>query len=160
MLYRWDCETEDWQSISLEAGQPVRLGAALFVAQAKGRHCLLVADGGTVTVDGLPSLPLRVLADKDEVRVGHELCYFSAQSAAGVVPFTGESGDILCSRCKGKMSVGDLAVQCPRCGAWHHQTEALPCWTYDSRCSGCDQPTHGVSWQPEPLQRRSRKASE
>ena len=73
MLYRWDCETEEWHGISLQSGEPVRLGAALFVAQAKGRHYLLVADGGTATVNGLPCLPLRVLVDKDEVRVGHEL---------------------------------------------------------------------------------------
>lgn len=153
VLYRWDCEADAWQSIPLEKGQPLRLGAALFLAQSPGRHCLLLLNGAGVAVNGLPSLPLQVVADRDAIRIDGETVYFSAELPARPVAFPALEHDTFCSRCKGSMATGDAAIQCPRCSAWHHQTGTLACWTYDAHCSSCDHPTRGTSWQPEPLRR-------
>ena len=93
MLYRWDRKAGSWQSISLREGEPFRLGAALFLPRPKGRHYLLVREGARVAVNGLPSLPLRVLADRDAVRISEEMVYFSAGTSAThlvivIAPFT------------------------------------------------------------------------
>jgi hypothetical protein len=112
--------------------------------------CGLLAQG-EVTVNGLPALPFHLLADRDEIRLGDEIFYFSSEGPAEVVPFRDQAGRVLCGRCKGEMREGEGAVRCPGCAAWHHETAPLPCWTYDGTCSSCGRPTAGFSWQPEPL---------
>jgi len=80
--------------------------------------------------------------------------FFSTELLAGVTPYPGSERPILCARCKAEIATASPAVRCPRCGAWHHQSDELPCWTYAERCSVCDQPTAldaGFAWTPEEL---------
>ncbi len=154
MLWQWDNQTERWRAHALQPGKPFSLSPHALLLPLAGKRCgLMVRE--EVMVNGLPSLPLHMLVDRDEIRVGRETVYFSTESAAEIVLFAGQGKEISCGRCKGKLKEEEASIQCPRCQAWHHQTEALPCWMYDAKCSSCEQPTTGISWQPEPLRRRS-----
>lgn len=98
---------------------------------------------------------LRLLRDRDELRADNRArLFFSTESLAVVESFPGRDHAIYCPRCKQEINVGDPAVRCPNCDAWHHQTEDFPCWTYAEKCSMCDQATGldaGYRWTPECL---------
>jgi hypothetical protein len=72
-----------------------------------------------------------------------------------VTPYPGAEQPAFCPRCKQRLERADLAVKCPRCRAWHHQSEKFPCWTYDSTCALCQHQLTaldaGYSWTPEEL---------
>ncbi|MFN8644452.1 MAG: ThiF family adenylyltransferase [Candidatus Binatia bacterium] len=53
--------------------------------------------------------------------------FFSTAEVLAVEPYAGEP--LPCARCRGAGAGRPCAVRCP-CGAWHHQSAALPCWTY------------------------------
>lgn len=152
MIWRWHDTPGAWFVIQLHRGTnfPLHLNA-LFVP-LQGRQCGLLARG-EVMINGLTAFPLRMLADRDEIRVGGETVYFSADSPAEAVAFPAQT-EAACGRCKGMLKAGELAVQCPLCRAWHHQTEELPCWQHAARCSGCERSTERIGWQPEPLWRK------
>ena len=104
------------------------------------------------------SLPLgiSVLRDRDEIRSpesGAEgALFFSTESLATVREFIPCGRPIPCARCTAFLEEGCASVRCPKCGAYHHQTDELPCWTYDGKCARCDQPTDlqsGYVWTPE-----------
>ena len=123
---------------------------------------LLARNGTNVRVNGSPVvLGIRVLSDRDEITVradapaGSLRCFYSAERLAEVVAFPG-GGTVRCPRCKQPIRQGQMAVQCPSadCGAWHHQSPELPCWTYSVSCALCPQPTElggGFRWTPEEL---------
>jgi hypothetical protein len=95
---------------------------------------------------------IRVLRDRDEVRVGDARAYFSAEALPVVVAFPGAERPVFCPRCQQEIAPQSAAVRCPSCGVWHHQADELPCWTYDAKCALCDQPTAldgGLRWSPE-----------
>ena len=71
------------------------------------------------------------------VSASGERMFFSTESLASGEPFTGLDHPIFCPRCKQEIAGQNLAVRCPQCDAWHHQTEEFPCWTYarDARCA-------------------------
>ena len=109
-----------------------------------------------VNVDGLPlQLGIRVLRDRDEVRVGNLRMFYSAETLARIVPFSKtDAKKPLCPRCRQPIVEQTPAVRCPQCGVWYHQSEDLPCWTYSEECALCDQPTEleaGYRWTPENL---------
>jgi hypothetical protein len=121
---------------------------------------LLAPPEAGVHVNGLPlELGLRVLRDKDEIRLGErQRFFFSAEQVVQVVPFPGADQEVCCARCLDPIAPGATAVQCPNpaCGAWHHQMpeKNLPCWSYTPTCALCDQPTAldaGFRWTPEEL---------
>jgi hypothetical protein len=61
---------------------------------------------------------------------------------------------MMCPRCRQRIEKETLAVRCPQCGLWHHQSEELPCWTYSSTCAMCPQPSAldaGYQWTPTEL---------
>ena len=106
---------------------------------------------GTVLASGI-----RVLRDRDEVLVGGtQRLYFSTESLAHAEPFQGLDQLVYCPRCKQEIAVESMAVRCPRCGAWHHQSEDFPCWVYSENCALCDQPTSlddtNFQWTPQSL---------
>ncbi|MBE7501330.1 MAG: hypothetical protein HS113_13695 [Verrucomicrobiales bacterium] len=107
-----------------------------------------------IRVNGDPvCLGLRVLEDHDEIQAGPgERLFFSAERLAEIVAFPGGPRPVHCPRCHQLIEPGHLAVQCPGCQTWHHQSDQLPCWSYDARCALCPQPTAldaGLSWTPE-----------
>jgi hypothetical protein len=148
-LWRWDGREGVWRAVPMAAGEAVGLGPRVLALPLTSGGCGLLVEG-RVTVNGVPALPLRVLQDRDEIRVDDESMYFSIDGPADLVPFSGASS-VRCGRCQGPMHASQPAVQCPRCQAWHHQTPHLPCWTYGPQCSGCDRPTAGAAWRPAPL---------
>ena len=117
---------------------------------------LLVPARAPVRVNGAPApLGIVALADRDEIRVvpGWRM-FFSTERLASVAlyPTSGQRG--FCPRCRQSIDPGALAVACPGCGLWHHQSDALACWTYADRCAACAQATAldaGFRWTPEEL---------
>jgi hypothetical protein len=153
-LWRWEAWDGVWRAEPLAAGEAVALGPRVLALPLSSGGCgLLVV--GRVFVNGVPALPLRVLQDRDEIRVDDQSMYFSTDGPADVVPFFG-APTVRCGRCQGPMQMGELAVQCPRCRTWHHQAPDLSCWSYGPQCPGCGRPTTGAAWQPEPLAAASR----
>jgi hypothetical protein len=117
---------------------------------------LLAKEDGDVFINGSRlSLGIRVIADRDEIRVRDlATIYFSTESLPAVAQFPGAEKALFCPRCRMKIEEGRLAVRCPSCGVWHHQTDDLPCWTYAEVCALCPQPTDldaGFRWTPEEL---------
>jgi hypothetical protein len=124
---------------------------------------LLARKQASVHVNGWPLvLGVRLLCDRDEinVRAGGPVApfhyFFSTEALARVEAYPGGDVTVRCPRCKQPLEQDQMAVRCPngRCGAWHHQEAALPCWTYCSTCALCDQPTQldlGFCWTPEKL---------
>lgn len=130
---------------------PLKQGAALFTR--KGVH---------VRVNGEPVLGgLRVLEHKDEVLVGSERLFYSAEVTPLVVTFRPDAGERIpvCPVCRGPVRDGMQAVECPGCGRWFHQRPvsgdqpAKPCWTYAPTCRFCNHPTPldvSAAWKPGP----------
>ena len=129
------------------------------IAHETGEQWFLFVPAATrVTVNGQePFLGAQVLADRDEIRLssGRRL-YFSTERLAQVVPFPGADHEVICARCRTPITKGTLAVACPACGAWCHQTQELPCWSYpgSTHCPLCDHPNAldaGFRWSPNDL---------
>lgn len=127
--------------------------AAMLVSREKHDTWVLFAGPGmNVLVNGLPIAGIRILAHRDEVRVGRQQLYFSAERLIRPEPFAGPDGTC-CARCLSPILRGDLAVRCG-CNLWYHQSDSLGCWLYTDRCCGCDAPTTidaEYSWSPEGL---------
>jgi hypothetical protein len=147
ILFRWSSDRRIWQIISAGAAGAVTLRGALVFRLAGGR-CALLAERD-VRVNGIPALPLHVLADRDEIHAGGDVFFFSSESPFEVGRFPGFDREVRCARCKGKLVADTACIACPRCRAWHHE----PCWYYAPHCGGdnCGQATAGISWVPEPV---------
>jgi hypothetical protein len=101
-------------------------------------------------VNGETTVGLRALVDRDEIRMDEQTFYFSTERLASVVAFAGPP--LPCARCKLQIQPGSLAVSCPNCSLWHHQSAEYPCWTYADYCSICPcgtDLTAGYQWTPE-----------
>ena len=124
---------------------------------AEGVTWVLIAGAGSgVSVNGLPlATGLRIVSDRDEIRIsGVSNLYFSTESLARVEEFSGSGQTLVCPRCKQEIEKGSMAVRCPSCGVWHHQTEELNCWTYSEVCALCTYATDinaGFRWTPKEL---------
>ena len=117
---------------------------------------LIAGTERTVRVNGVGlSLGMRVVADRDEIHVeGVGAYFFSTESLACIKAFPGAEQKIYCPRCRQEIEKESLAVQCPQCNVWHHQSEELPCWSYSELCALCPQRTDldaGYRWTPEDL---------
>jgi hypothetical protein len=157
----WLVASLEGDAFALAAGRPVPAGEA--GAQSDVAGPLLVrdrTDAGQVWVLIGPAAArlngrelvagLRVLADRDEIRVGSHRVYFSDEILPSIQPFPGGDGPTHCPRCRVELHAGDLAVRC-RCLVWFHQTAEMPCFTYSSECPVCGQPTSldaGYRWSP------------
>jgi hypothetical protein len=156
-----------WQALTIPAGRPLagtelgEPGIQLCGLGAERGAALLVRPGVWVRVNGQPVLGgLRVLEHKDEILLAETRLFFSGESTPTVVPFRAVEGGRapICPICRGPIKDGLQAVQCPGCGRWFHQTEALdgrpakPCWTYAPTCRFCSHPTSfgaEAAWTPE-----------
>jgi Zn finger protein HypA/HybF involved in hydrogenase expression len=118
---------------------------------------VLIASAETeVAVNGMPLVAgLRVLVNKDEIHVSSmDSYYFSAERLARVEKFPDAHQSLFCPRCKQEISSGVVAVRCPACGVWHHETDELNCWTYSDGCAMCGHSTEmngTFRWTPEEL---------
>lgn len=116
-----------------------------------------------VSVNGCSLLRHKVLNDRDEIviRTGKQKLwfFFSAEALPRIRPFAAGADSappVFCIRCKGRLEPGQLAIQCPQCSLWYHQSERdeKPCWSYDDHCVGCRrETTMDYSWKPEAVAR-------
>jgi|SRR5579859_2971833 len=142
---------------ALRAVRPDNIGVLLgrYKSQAGGENWILnCAAKAQVRVNGHPVyLGTRTLKNRDEiVLAGKSRFYFSTEELAVVVAFPGATEPVFCARCKDPIVKDSLAVCCPACGRWCHQTGKTLCWTYEPTCPMCDQPTAldtGYRWTPE-----------
>lgn len=143
-----------------ELSDDLRLGGNCRAAVVSSRvddslvWVLLGTAQGDILVNGFaPVAGLHVLRDHDEIRVGASgTLFFSAETLAHVEEFPGSERAMFCGRCRQPMQKSELAVACPGCGIWYHQTDSLPCWTYAHACAFCPQQTAldaSLSWTPE-----------
>ncbi len=148
----------DAQALGGQSPAPTAVGGAAMVRRTSaGRKgwLLLVPPDAPVRVNGVPvRTGIRMLDDRDSIRLGDApQLYFSTERLAAVVAQPRGERPGYCERCKTVIEVGSPAVECPQCGARHHQSDELPCWTYAARCSRCEQLTEesGYRWTPEAL---------
>ena len=145
----------DWSAVLLAPdSRPVH--PLVDLRRVRGdAETFVVLGTSAVRVNGAPlDVGIRVLRDRDELRVDGCRVYFSTESLAELVPFPGADRPVFCARCKLEISAGTPAVRCPACTVWHHQTDRLPCFTYRETCSTCPQPSAldaGYRWSPEEL---------
>ena len=176
-MHLWSHDGQDWSVLLLDS-KPVRLSTGcpevledlseshaaemgpvgiLVVPCPSGRWALLAGTETHVRVSGLRVPGIRVLEDRDEIRVcntGGSL-YFSAERLAVVEPYGGPD-KALCPRCQEPLHSGAMVVRCPNCGIRHHEyanaEENRKCWTYDVGCAQCGRSTRldtNYEWQPE-----------
>ncbi|MGD0736454.1 MAG: hypothetical protein ABR976_14970 [Terracidiphilus sp.] len=129
--------------------------ALLIKADAAGLQAwALIAspDSGVRVNSRVVPAGLCVLADRDEIRVGNDIHFFSTETLAAVEEFPEAKRAAFCGRCRQQIESGSLAVCCPTCGVWYNQSADLPCWTYSEKCTFCGHPTaldSGFAWTPE-----------
>src|SRR5262249_50821649 len=112
--------SDGWESISLDAltqdVPDVRL--VRFGAGAEAGFGLLARTGAHVRVTGLPIAGgLHVLRHRDEVLLGRQRFWFSAESTPVVTTFQLREGERrpTCPVCRGPVKDGEQAVRCPGC---------------------------------------------
>jgi len=173
MAQLWFRDTDIWCAIRLggrvadvsaspprmrEEGSRLGAGAKAVIVRVRAGDspgwALVVAPDCDVRVNGFaPVAGIRVLQDRDEIRTASaEPLFFSVESLAHTEEFSGGERPVFCGRCRQAIRSAEMAVRCPRCGIWYHQTENLPCWTYGPSCGFCPQSTAldaGFTWSPE-----------
>jgi hypothetical protein len=134
------------------------IGASLLRGGDGGQSAwhIVAAPDTDIWLNGLPLRSgFRVLADRDEIQLDcGASCFFSTETLATVAPMPASGKTMICPRCRQAIEPGSDAVRCPRCGLWHHEGPALPCWTYAVTCALCPQPSAldaGFQWTPIPL---------
>jgi len=156
MAHMWRFRSaEGWRASSLDGILSSFGPASVYRAATTDAWVLLVAPGAAVSVNGRQVLAgVAVIRHMDEIQLAEcSPMYFVSESPTRVEAFEGR-GALPCARCQQPIESGQLSAKCPRCGLFHHQSEALPCWTYAERCSGCDHSTAldgALAWTPESL---------
>ena len=144
-----------WTRRPLETDVQIAPDARLVRARTPDGERWVVLGAPSVRVNGVAlGAGIAVLGDRDELYAGGMRMFFSSERPAAVAAFPGGEGATPCARCRTPLAAGTPAVWCPGCGAWHHQADDLPCWTYAARCSLCAQATAldgGLAWTPEGL---------
>ena len=154
ILWTWQTEDQRWRPQAVAAGAELPLGDAARLWTAQDGGALLFAQP-SVTVNGRSALPLNVIEDRDEIRVGSTTWCLSFDSAPIRERFHDAGQAIHCARCQGPLADGEATILCPQCHARYHDGE-LRCWTYVSTCGRCRRSTAQRVWQPDPLIRTTR----
>jgi hypothetical protein len=155
MAHLWVAEgLAGWSATPLAGDTALSTGVAQLV-RATGDGAWVLVGPSAVRVNGEPlDAGIRVLRDRDELLVAGRRSFFSSETLAVVEPLPVVDRPPVCPRCKTAIEPGTLAVRCPQCRIWHHQSEEMPCWTYAPLCALCPQPTPldaGYRWSPEDL---------
>jgi hypothetical protein len=128
----------------------------------RDQHALIGPPRCRIRVNGaLVVGGVHVLDHKDELVIGAEQIFFSAESTP-VVEIYQHGNDAArrprCPVCRAAIEEGDSIVRCPGCSRIHHQIPARggrpekPCWTYSPQCRFCEHPTSlsgQPGWQPD-----------
>jgi len=153
-------DQKEWKTIPLNADETelsAAQGRAVLVRKVENEKrlwALMVSPGVVAHVNGeRVLLGARVLNDHDAIHLaGQRRMFYSAQSAPVVAPYSGKAS-IPCSRCRMDIRPGELAVQCPGCRLFYHQSEGSPCWLHSERCA-CEHPSsleEENSWSPDEI---------
>jgi len=125
------------------------------------RHAMIAATGIPVRVNGAFIVGgLRVLRHQDELIVGSQQIFFSAESAPLVEVYRHDDSQRQprCPICRAEIRDGHSIVRCPGCSRRYHQIDATddapakPCWTYSPVCRFCEHPTSmsgEPTWRPD-----------
>lgn len=158
MACLWVRDRGEWTAVPLDR-DPVELGVeparAILVSKIEGDKTfwtLVVSPEEIVRVNGdRVMLGIRVMRDRDAIQVGGGArMFFSSESAPTVVSYSG-AASVNCARCNTEIRPGDLAVRCPACRVFLHQTAELGCWAYGEACV-CGHPTSLNAencWRPD-----------
>ena len=144
IAFEWNKPNRRWAARTLSTGDCTALDSVAQLVALRGDRCVLFARAG-VTVNGLPSLPARVLADRDEIRCSGLTYTFSVESLPEIAPYVAGDAPASCPRCHDALLEGQKAIGCPRCKAVYHEK----CWEYDARCTSCG--SAAEVWVPDPL---------
>jgi len=148
-------DSGEWSPMSLADDSPAIHPAVLVLRTSSEPAAWVLIGNPAVHVNGAPlDAGIRVLRDRDELRVDAHRTFVSTESLATVASFPGGDRAVFCPRCKLQIVPESAAVRCPRCGVWHHQSVELPCWTYAEHCTLCNQSSGldaGFGWTPEDL---------
>jgi len=161
----WDAQRLEVARLELACGTSGRAEGEQLTAGVEAAKLIRTGEGGSpvwaliaphnsdVRVNGRAIFAgLRALADRDEIRAGGKLHYFSTETLASVEAFPGAERPVYCGRCRQQVEEGTPAVRCPGCGVWYNESAELPCWTYTEKCTFCGHPTAldaGFAWTPE-----------
>jgi hypothetical protein len=162
-------------------GEPLRMdgdaGVAIVAARVGGtsrgfriaqfrdgtttRHALVAGSDVPIRVNGQAIAGgFRVMHHKDELVMGAERMFFSAESTPVVEAYRHDESRRRprCAVCRAEVLDGQSVVRCPGCSRVYHQIAASddapekPCWTYAPKCRFCEHPTSlsgEPSWRPE-----------
>jgi hypothetical protein len=158
-----DADGDVWELFPLDGEVAVPLppnGADALLLRSRGDEgecwLLLAVTPGAVALNGVPLRSgIKVLVDQDEIRFPDaQRMFFSTERLATVQLCTSDDPNLRCPRCKLVIPLHSETVLCPTCGVLCHQSERLPCWTYESTCPCCQRPSHlnrTYSWTPAEL---------
>ncbi len=148
----------DWRSLRLAAPtglpdlaevDPLAPSApALLLPGPDGAVALVARRDTPVRVNGRHLTGgLRLLRDRDEIRLGRARFFLSTRDPLTVEPFPGPA--VACPRCSDTLRVGTPAVRC-HCGLWFHQSPGQECFTYADKCPQCRSTTalEVENWHP------------
>lgn len=147
-------ESSQWRSLRIT--QPIALPC---VAVAEEHDPVAVLPSGalicrsdkSVRVNGRPVLAsIRVLSDRDEIRLANKRLYFVSQDPLFIELYEGEP--LNCPRCSDVIASGSEVIRC-HCGTLFHQSADHPCLTYGETCPTCGASSRldGDAWDPSEL---------
>ena len=147
LLLEWDADRKTWMAREIGPdGIPLH-GDAARVTHAPGGACVLLARRG-VAANGVVTLPITVLADRDEIGCGGRTYYLASDAVAEPRAFQSRGRKLRCARCQGALVDNVTIVECPKCRARHHES----CWHHrESGCQSCGHPARQLAWAPEQL---------
>jgi hypothetical protein len=154
-----------WERQDLPEGTmtvPLASGSLVLARLGQGAEritVLLVCRGLEVRANGHPVLGgMKALQHKDELLIGCERIYYSAESQPEITTFPIDPGarPPRCVVCRVALGKGNRMVQCPQCGRCYHQDDhgeqkGKNCWTYRPQCL-CGHPTllsGEACWKPD-----------
>lgn len=148
-------------SAALDCAGPLNATRIMsFVSGTRPTYLLIAAARSDVRVNGSAVVgAIRVLQHQDEVSVGAQRLFFSAQAVPLVELYRcdGSPRRLRCPVCRGEIQDEQQVVRCPGCSRLFHQipagpdTPEKPCWTYSPECRFCTHPTSlsgEAFWQP------------
>jgi hypothetical protein len=148
----------DAQGSLIDAGNDAVLCAAALLLAIESqivRALLISAPDARVTVNGYRPLGIVVLRDRDMITIGSQSLLFAEKMPTNPEPLPARASDLCCARCKEVLRVGELAIRCAACGAWHHSRPESPqddCFLYDdAKCGRCFRSRDEIHWAPEDL---------
>lgn len=149
ILWVKDDRSSAWRPMPLTV--PLTIGPATivpFVEHRVARAALVTAAAANLTVNGYAPLGVTVLEEKADIAADGVRLLFSHYTPAEPAPLPAAHAGERCSRCLGTLAAGELAVRCPACAAFAHESPRLPCHSYDPHTGCCGRARAELAWTP------------